>query len=564
MKFSQMPYERPLLEDYQTQFDTLIQAFNEASSAQAQREAMDAMNQLRSRFSTLSTLVSVRHSQNTLDPFYSAEQDYMDQVGPQFQALQQAFYHALIDAKYKQELIEMRGELLFKIAEQSLSTFDESIIPLLQKENSLTTEYGKLLASANIPFEGETYALSQMAPFMQDKDRARRQAAADALWGFFAENETTLDRIYDDLVRVRHDIATQLGFENFTALGYARMGRLDYNADDVRSYREQVKTHLVPLWKKLKERQKKRLGLDTLKYYDNALKFLTGNPTPKGDEATLVQAAATMYREMSPETNVFFQMMQDQELMDLDARKGKEGGGYCTTLDDYQVPFIFANFNGTAHDVDVLTHEAGHAFQMYQSAHHAVPEYRMATYEASEIHSMSMEFLAWPWMPLFFKEDTEKYKFDHIAGSLSFIPYGCLVDEFQHGIYENPHMTAHERKTLWRNLEKTYLPLQDYDGNDFLERGGYWFIQSHIFQVPFYYIDYTLAQVCALQYWDRAQADFTKAWQSYLTLCQAGGSRTFTGLLELAQLNNPFEPGSIAKILPRLESYLNGIDDSQW
>ena len=564
MKFSQMPYERPQLDEYQTQFDSLITAFKEATSAQEQLKAMDAINQLRSRFSTLSTLVSVRHSQNTLDPFYNDEQDYMDHVGPQFQALQQAFYQALVDATYKDELIKLRGELLFKIAQQSLSTFDESIITLLQKENSLTTQYGKLLASANIPFEGETYALSQMAPFMQDKDRARRKEAANALWGFFAENESTLDRLYDDLVKVRHDIATRLGFVNFTALGYARMGRLDYTADDVATYREQVKTHLVPLWTRLKERQKKRLGLDTLNYYDNALKFLSGNPTPKGDEATLVKAAATMYREMSPETDTFFHMMQNQELMDLDARKGKEGGGYCTTLDDYQVPFIFANFNGTAHDVDVLTHEAGHAFQMYQSAHHAVPEYRMATYEASEIHSMSMEFLAWPWMEHFFKEDTEKYKFDHIAGSLSFIPYGCLVDEFQHEVYRKPHMTPQERKTLWRELEKIYLPLQNYDGNDFLERGGYWFIQSHIFQVPFYYIDYTLAQVCALQYWDRSQADYTEAWQSYLSLCQAGGTRTFTGLIELAKLNNPFEHGSIASILPRLETFLDSIDDSQW
>lgn len=561
MKFSEIPYERPLLEDFQKRFDTLLKAFIEAPSDEKQLEAMDEINQLRSVFSTLSTVVAIRHSLDTKDPFYSEEQDYMDQVGPEFEALQQRFYKALVNASFKDTLIGERGELLFQIAQQSLSTFDESIIPLLQKENSLSTEYGKLLASAEIAFRGETYALSQMAPFMQSTNRKTRKEASEALFGFYASEEATIDRIYDDLVKVRHEIALALGYENFTALGYARMGRLDYHQEDVKVFRDQVKAYLVPMASKLHERQAKRLNISPLKFYDTSLKFLSGNATPKGDRETLVKAAAHMYKEMSPETDQFFTLMQERELMDLDARKGKQGGGYCAPLSLYKVPFIFANFNGTSHDVDVLTHEAGHAFQMYQSAHHPVPEYHMATYEASEIHSMSMEFFAWPWVHAFFKEDTEKYKFTHVAGNIAFIPYGCLVDEFQHEVYNNPSLTPKERRSVWAKLEKEYLPLRDYDGHPFLENGGYWFVQSHIFQVPFYYIDYTLAQVSAMQYWSWMQEDYASAWQSYLKLCKAGGTRTFTGLLKYAGLDSPFVEGTMKKIIPTIEAYLDSVDD---
>jgi M3 family oligoendopeptidase len=267
-----------------------------------------------------------------------------------------------------------------------------------------------------------------------------------------------------------------------------------------------------------------------------------------------------MYQEMSPETNEWFSLMLEKELMDLESKQGKAGGGYCTSLPDYKVPFIFANFNGTSHDVDVLTHEAGHALQGYLSKDH-IPPYRWPTMESAEIHSMSMEFLAWPWMEHFFQEDTAKYKFNHLASSISFLPYGVLVDEFQHEVYGNPTLTPNERKTLWRRLEKKYLPFKDYGDDAFLERGGFWFRQGHIFGVPFYYIDYTLAQVCAFQYWVKHQANPKAAMKSYLELCRLGGSKSFTGLLASADLKNPFEQGTVAKIVKPIRAYLDSVND---
>jgi M3 family oligoendopeptidase len=393
-------------------------------------------------------------------------------------------------------------------------------------------------------------------------DRSERKAAQEAITRFFEENEKEFDEIYDELVKTRHQIAQKLGYKNYVQLGYDRLSRTDYDSKLVENYRKQVLEDIVPVATKLRERQQKRLQLSETKYYDEALEFLTGNATPKGEAEWIIENGQKMYREMSGETNEFFSFMLEHELLDLVAKKGKAGGGYCTYISKYKSPFIFSNFNGTSGDVDVLTHEAGHAFQVYCSREYKVPEYACPTLDACEIHSMSMEFFAWPWMKLFFNEDEEKYKFSHMSGALMFIPYGVLVDEFQHWVYENPDATPKQRKAVWRELEQKYLPHRDYADNDFLNRGGFWFKQGHIFNLPFYYIDYTLAQVCALQFWVKANEDRAAAWKDYLTLCQAGGSKSFLQLVELARLNNPFVDGCVKAAIEPIQQWLDSVNDA--
>jgi M3 family oligoendopeptidase len=445
----------------------------------------------------------------------------------------------------------------------SLKTFSPEIIEDLQLENKLVTEYNQLVASAKIPFEGEDRTLAQLTPFELSTDRDMRHKAADARYRFMAENERNFDRIYDELVKVRTKIAKKLGYGNYVELGYARMNRTDYNADMVRNFRDQVWKHMVPVATKLRERQRSRISVDTLRYYDDNFSFKSGNAKPKGDPDWIVQNGAKMYQELSPQTHEFFTFMQDHELMDLVSKKGKQSGGYCTFLPDYKSPFIFSNFNGTSGDIDVLTHEVGHAFQVYESRHFEVPEYGFPTYEACEIHSMSMEFFTWPWMELFFKEDTEKYRFDHLAHALQFIPYGVSVDEYQHFVYQNPEATPDERKSEWRKIERKYLPHRNYDENDYLERGGFWQRQGHIFNTPFYYIDYTLAQLCAFQFWKRMNEDYKAAWADYLKLCQQGGSRSFVELVKYAGLISPFEDGCVVSVMGNIENWLNGVDDTK-
>ncbi len=563
MKFNEFKYERPDLESYKSRVNDQLILINTGKAFSIELDAIKEIFNLQDEMSTLVELVSIRNTLDTTDKFYEKEQDFFDLNTPHLQELEQNFIKKLLGSNYKKELVEKYGILIFERGEVAQKTFSPEVIKELQQENQLNTEYSKLLASAKIEFQGGTYNLSQMRPFTQDKNRETRHQAQLVVSAFFEGKEDTLDRIYDDMVKLRHTIAKKLGYENFVQLGYDRFGRTDYNHIDVKGYRDQIFKSVVPLVVELTAKKAKRLKIDEPKSYDLALSFLTGNPTPKGDSVWQINHAKDMYKEMSPETDEFFNFMLDHDLLDLNAKAGKAGGGYCTYIPKYKAPFIFANFNGTSGDVDVLTHEAGHAFQVYSSRGH-IPEYRWPTMEAAEIHSMSMEFLAWPWIHKFFEEDTEKYKFNHLASSISFLPYGVLVDEFQHGVYENPDLTKDERKALWRKIEKKYLPFKDYGDDLFMEKGTFWYRQGHIFEVPFYYIDYTLAQVCAFQFWVKSQDNHQTAFDQYLDLCKLGGSKSFVDLVESAKLQNPFKAGNVAAIIKPIKAYLDKIDDSKF
>lgn len=562
-KFKDYPYERPDITEIEKSFKQLIETFGKAESFDEQDQALAAVNKLRNKINTASDLVYIRHSIDTNDSFYKAEQDYIDEVGPVIQEYITDFYQALVNSEFRMELEEKWGSQLFKLAELSVKTFHPKIIEDLQKENKLSTEYDQLIASAKILFEGEERTLAQMKPFELSKDRDIRRKAAEAKYQFMSENEEQLDRIYDDLVKVRTKIAKELGYENFVELGYARMSRIGYDAEMVANFRNQVLEFIVPAATKLRERQRNRIEVQQLNYYDEEFSFKSGNAAPKGDPEWIIENGRKMYEELSDETNEFFNFMIENGLMDLVSKKGKQSGGYCTYLSEYKAPFIFSNFNGTSGDIDVLTHEAGHAFQVYQSRHLEVPEYSFPTMEAAEIHSMSMEFFTWPWMKLFFEEETEKYKFNHLSEALTFIPYGVAVDEFQHFVYENPEVTPANRKAAWREIERKYLPHRNYEDNAYLERGGFWHKQGHIFAAPFYYIDYTLAQICALQFWKKLNEDYHAAWKDYLQLCQVGGSKPFTSLVEQAGLISPFQEGCAASVIGEIENWLNGIDDTK-
>lgn len=563
MVFKDYQYIRPNMEELQSQLEALFEGFEGAESLQQQNSIMEDINRLCNEFESMESIVYIRHTCDTRDELYEGENDYIDEAKPIFEGLKSRYYRLLVNSKFRSELEALWGSQLFTLADLTLKTFKPEIVEDLQKENKLASQYTKLRASAKIQFKGEERNLSQMEPFTQSMNRDERREAQEAIIEFYKQNEEGFDEIYDDLVKIRHQIAQKLGYENYVQLGYDRLNRSDYGPAMVGNYRRQVLEDIVPVATKLRARQQQRLGLQQLMHYDEPLEFLTGNATPKGEPDWIIANGRKMYEEMSQETNEFFDFMLQHQLLDLVAKAGKAGGGYCTYISKYQSPFIFSNFNGTSGDVDVLTHEAGHAFQVYCSRGFGVPEYTWPTYEACEIHSMSMEFIAWPWMNLFFKEDEEKHKFSHLSGALLFIPYGVLVDEFQHWVYENPEVTPKERRAKWRELERKYLPHRDYGDDDFLNGGGYWFRQGHIFKDPFYYIDYTLAQVCAFQFWVKSRENRSAAWEDYLKLCRAGGSKSFLGLVELAGLKNPFEDGCIRKVIPHIEEWLDTIDDSR-
>ena len=546
MKFSEMTYKRPDFETVKTEIRAKLDAFKNAKNAEEQIRCLDEINAIRNDLDTQSVLAEIRHSINNNDEFYTKENDYWDEYSPLYANETTNLAKAILASPFLGELKKKYPKQLFTLLENSVKSFDECIIEDLQEENKLSTQYNRIRATAQIEFDGKKYTIPGLAVFLENPDRATRKRASIALAGFYASHEQEIDEIYDKLVKVRDKIAKKLGFKNFVELGYVRMNRSDYNADDVACYRRQILETVTPMASEIVENQRKRLGYDKIYSYDLNYKFASGTPKPQGSPEWIIENGKKMYSELSPETKEFFTMMVDNDLMDLVSKEGKEGGGYTTYITGYKSPFIFSNFNGTAGDLEVLTHEAGHAFQVYSSRNITIPECLWPTYESCEIHSMSMEFFTYPWMKNFFGKDTDKYLYDHLTGTVTFLPYGVLVDHFQHEVYEHPEMSPAERKATWHKLEGMYMPWKKYDGADLFERGGWWFQQLHIFNSPFYYIDYTLAQICAHQFFGKINKDFNAAWKDYLHLCKLGGTQSFLGLVKEANLKSPFEEGTVA------------------
>ncbi len=556
IKFKDFKYKRPDINEIEEKFNSHIREFENSDNAEDQFRILKKVNALRNDFDSMRSIASIRYTIDTNDKFYNEEHGYFDNVGPVYSGFKEKYYKALVNSKHRIELEKIAGRYLFDIADLFLKVFSPEIIDDLKNENRLVTEYVKLIASARIKFDGQERNLAGMSIYTESENREVRKSSSESRWKFFSDNEKEFDRIYDELVKVRTGIARKLGYDNFIQLGYDRMGRTDYTYREVEGFRNSVKEFIVPVSLNLNEIKKKRIGLDKLYYYDSGFNFKSGNPTPKGPPDWIIGKAKKMYDELSEETGKFIELMAKRELMDLENRKGKSAGGYCSYIANYESPFIFSNMNGTADDVRVLTHEAGHAFQVYESRGFEIDEYLHPTMEACEIHSMSMEFITWPWMQLFFEEDTDKFFFSHLSERLNFIPYGVTVDEFQHYIYEKPEASPDERKKKWREIENKYRPDIDYEDNDFLERGGFWFQQGHIFKKPFYYIDYCLAEICALQFWKKCNHDRDAAWQEYLNLCKAGGSKPFLELLKIAEINSPFDKEVVRSIVEYSDEWL--------
>ena len=557
MKFSEMPYTRPDIEALKKLAADVVARLDSAKSAQEQLDVFYEFENASKTVNTLGTIAYIRHTINTKDEFYTQEQDWMDEVMPQLEELSQQVNLALLRSPFRKELSDALGELLFTNMEIAVRSFKPELIPLMAEENKLTSEYQKLYASAMVEFDGKTMPLPMLGPYKLSTDRAVRKAAYETEGRFFDEHQAELDELYDKLVRNRTAQAKLMGYENYLPLGYDRMGRNCYGPEQVEKFRQQVVSDLVPLVCQVKKNQQARLGLEHMYFYDDAMRFPDGNAKPQGTADDILQAGLDMYHGLSSETAEFIDFMYENELLDVLSKDGKAPGGYCTSIPDYQAPFIFSNFNGTAGDVDVLTHEAGHAFADFRAVRKGyIRALQSPTMESCECHSMSMEFLTQDFHKNFFGDATEKYEIDHCEDSLIFIPYGCLVDEFQHRVYENPELTPQQRNELWASLEKKYRPWLDFADLPFYGRGAGWQRQLHIYQMPFYYIDYCLAQTVAFQFWIASMKDRADAWQRYLAFTDKGGTCTFEQLVHGAGLKVPYDEGCIREIGEAISDWL--------
>ncbi|MCR5453026.1 MAG: M3 family oligoendopeptidase [Lachnospiraceae bacterium] len=562
MKFSEMPYERIEAEDIISKSKSFIERFKTAGDFEGACRVFEEYDVFQRHIYTTTALAYIRHGINTNDEYYDAEVDYWNETAPVAAEYETLWKEALLESPFKKELSEKYGEIIFINAELEKKAFSPEIISDMQKEAKLVSKYEKLIASAQIPFEGEVYTLSQLTPFKTSEDDKIRHDAWMTEGKWYKDNKDELDSIYDELTHLRDKMGNTLGFGGYTGLGYCRMLRNWFNKEDVEKFRANVREYLVPVADKLRKAQAKRLGFEyPLSYSDMALEFRSGNPRPSGSADDILDAGQKFYDELSPETSKFFRMMRENELMDVLSKKGKEGGGYQEGLYEYKVPFIFANFNGTQGDVEVVTHEAGHAFEDYLNEDRVPCSTICPTLDGAEIHSMSMEFFAWPWAKEFFGDDTDKYLYSHLASALLFIPYGTMVDHFQHIVYEKPDMTPAERDNEWRKLTGIYMPWVKLDGEiPFYSEGCAWQRQSHIYSNPFYYIDYCLAQTVSLEFWAMIREDKDKAWKKYMEYTTQGGSDTVLNMLNKAGLASPMDPENFKNVCKKADEFLSSFD----
>ena len=556
--FEQWPLKVPNISKIVAALNALTKKFKAAPNEVEALKVVKKAFHLSDKLSDQIQLIEVRYSCDTRDVRYSKAMDVLNEGLPLISVADNDLKKAIVESPYRPYLEEKLGTHLFTMYEFSLRAYDERIVQESIEENKLVTEYNKLIAGCRVPYNGEIYNLSQMGKFMQDTKREVRKSAAAAYYAYLETRVDEIEAIYDKLVKVRDTMAKKLGYANYVELGYLRMGRYDYNQEDVAYYRDEIARIVTPIATKLGKGAMQRAGISDPHVYDLSISFAEGNPVPKGTTQEKVKRAQEMYDRLSAETSHYFRFMVEHNVLDLETRQNKQSGGYMTYFPVRQTPFIFSNFNGTLGDVDVLTHEFGHAFQGFMGKDIRVPDYRCPTMEGAEIDSMSMEFFAHPYMDLFF-DDPDRYRYIHLADSISFLPYGVTVDEFQHWVYLHPEATPEERDEEWCRLEQKYTPYKRscYKDCDYLKKGHRWLTQGHIFASPFYYIDYTLAQVMAFQFYNLDRKDHNTAWKRYVRLCRMGGKFPFRTLITKAHLKDPFAPGTIQRTIHPLVKVLN-------
>ena len=561
-KFSEIQYVRPDFKKASKDIKQSIAIMKKAASYEEFKKAyLDCEDKLKDAI-TMSTISSIRNTIDTTDKFYDEEEKYINKSSGSLSLAMLSLTKVILKSPFKEDIKKEYGEFLIKDIEMSRKVMSPKIIFLMIREGLLCQKYSKDVAVCKTTFRGEECNFYGLLKHMGSTDRDERKEAFIAWADLYASISDNLDDLYTKLIAIRVKKAKRLKFASFTDYAYISRGRYDYTKDDVANFREAIKKYIVPICSKLYEKQKDDLGIDKLHWYDEGLTFKEGNAIPIGDEGQLVNKAKEMYNALSSETGEFFNFMCEHQLFDLSTRPGKHLGGYCTFIPKYKAPFIFSNFNGTSDDVDVLTHEAGHAFQAYLASRH-IPLMTQtgSTSEINEIHSMSMEHFTYPFMDKFFGENVDKYRYHHLVKSLEVIPYLVSVDAFQHAIYENPKMSASERRKVWRSIEEEFMPWRDYDGNQFLSQGGFWMQKQHIFLYPFYYVDYALAQICAYQFFLKGLDNFEDAFSGYISLCKLGGTKGYFDLLKEAKLDNPFKEETIKWISEAISKVIKEFEN---
>lgn len=554
--FKEFEYKRP---DFAKEEESIKQYISDIKNAKSYSELRDLFfkrEEESKKYGTMFEVAYIRNSIDTTDKFYEDEMSNFYANQGKLSVLGLEADKAILDSPFVDEFEKEFGSFYVKNMQMAQKLASEAVVENMAKDANLCQEYNKVVSACSTEFKGEKCNLSGLLKYMQSTDRQVRKEAFKAWADQYEGISSELDKIYDKMIANRKEMAQKLGFEGYITFIYARMGRYDYTPEDVKVFRKAVLDYLVPICERMFKEQSERIGIENLQWYDEQLTDPDGNAVPKGNKEQMLKWAQEMYHELSKETGEFFDFMVEHQLFDLETKLGKQPGGYCAFISGEKAPFIFSNFNGTSADVDVLTHEAGHAFEAYVSSRtYPLSDMVWSSSEINEIHSMSMEYFTYQWMDKFFGDKADRYRIRHVGASLAAVPYMICVDEFQHRVFlEN--LDAEGRRKAWKELEEKYMPWRSYEGSEFLENGGFWMQKPHIFINPFYYVDYALAQMGAFGFYQKMSEDFPKAWADYYKLCKSGGSKGYFETLDYAGIDNPFKEETVKKVAEFLKTKL--------
>lgn len=537
----------------ETCLSEVLAAVEKCQSPEDWEEALNFWNETKSHISTHFELVQLAYQCFTDDESLEKEERRLqEEVEPVAEEWNAKIRSAFLASPERAYLEKKFGNQFFMVLQIESDAFDPKNIKLETQLSQILSDYTKLTGGAKIEVEGVEYPLAHYRKFANDPDPEKRKASFLSYANWYLDHREPLEKIYDRCTQLRDQMGKTLGYDHFIPLAYQKLRRTDYGPDEVAVFRESIREVLVPLAKQIRQHQAKALGSDQVSIWNSdyfpdwQIKGL------KVQIKEQPQTALKVYEKLSPQLGKHFKRMMDWGLIDLEARKGKGPGAFCTDFSDYRVPFIFLNSVGEASDISTMLHETGHSFQAWESSKIDLLELRWPTLEACEVHSMGMEFLAYPYYEEFLSpEDAARYKKKHLAESILIMPYIAMVDEFQHRVYSGEVLGAEGRAQLWDSLEEKYNPLMDFSDCP-PWRKHRWIRQLHLFRSPFYYIDYAIALVGAWQVWMQSLADKEEAMNNYLNLCRLGGTLPLKQFFAAGKLRLPFESGMLSELMEQV------------
>ena len=486
--------------------------------------------------------------------------DFVEKIEPEEKKCNFLLAKKLIQHPNLKELKNQRYEVFIRDTALQVELFRSENVSLETKTAKLGQQYQKTIGGLTVQFEGKEQTLIQMSRHLEEPERKHRQKAWELVANRRLEEAEKIDVYLNDLAKIRNQMSENAGFPNYRDFAHQRLGRFDYSPDDCISFQEAIEEEMVPLLRELQDERLQSLGINELKPWDTATDP-KGRPPLKPFEkvSDLVARSQAIFNQVDGNLADWFQTMQDLGLLDLANRKGKAPGGYQCSLDESRLPFIFMNSVGVQRDVETLLHEAGHAFHAMASQNEPLHSYRHAPIEFCEVASMAMELLGSEFLEEFYnEEEARRARIAHLEGIVFVFPWIATVDAFQHWLYLNPNHSIEERDKAWSNLIDRFGGNVDWTNYE-SAKAKLWHKQLHIFLHPFYYIEYGIAQLGALQVWANSKNNSSKALADYKAALALGGSRPLPKLFEHCNIRFDLSRNTVAPMADLLRKELNTL-----